>query len=87
MGAEQKYLIMATLRSILPRWDARLYFELHDAAFIVVPDEHAVEACRQIKHVLSNLPYEKAWGVQLPIQFPVDAKLGKSWGSLKEFKE
>lgn len=86
-GADQKYLALAALRTLLPRYGGRFYFELHDGLFAIVPDEHAVQACREIKHALSNLPYEKAWGVQLPIQFPVDAKLGKSWGSLKEFKE
>lgn len=86
-GADQKYLALAALRDLLPRWGGRLYFELHDGLYAIVPDEHALDACREIKHVLSNLPYERAWGVQLPIQFPVDAKLGKSWGSLKEFKE
>jgi len=86
-GADQKYLALAALRTLLPRYGGRFYFELHDGLFAIVPDEHAVQACREIKHALSNLPYEKAWGVQLPTQFPVAAKLGKSRGSLKAYKE
>lgn len=87
MGAEQKYLALAVLRSMLPQWGGRIYFELHDSVAIIVPDKHAIEACREIKHALSTMPYEKAWGLHLPVQFPFDARLGKSWGSLKEFKE
>jgi hypothetical protein len=45
-----------------------------------------VEALPKIKHLLSNLPYKKAWGVDLPVSFPVDAKWGKNWGDLKEVK-
>ena len=85
-GADQKYLALAVLKSYLPRVQGRFYFELHDGIFIVVPDEHADKALHDVRRLLSNLPYKKAWGVDLPIAFPVDAKVGKSWGDLKEVK-
>ena len=83
-GADQKYLAMAVLRDYLPTVDGRFYYELHDGLFVVIPDAYAERAVHEIKHLLSNLPYKSAWGVDLPIQFPVDAKMGKSWGDLKE---
>lgn len=86
-GADQKYLALLVLRDYLPKVDGRLYFELHDGVFVIVPDHYAQRAAKEIKHLLSNLPYKKAWGVDLPINFPVDAKLGPSWGELTEWTE
>lgn len=83
-GADQKYLALQVLRDYLPMVDGRFYFELHDGLFVVVPDRYADRAAQEIKQLLSNLPYKEAWGVDLPIQFPVDAKMGKTWGQLKE---
>ena len=85
-GADQKYLALAILRDYLPRVEGRLYMELHDGIFVVVPKRHADRAIVEIRHLLSNLPYKKAWGVSLPVSFPVDAKRGPSWGQLKEVK-
>lgn len=84
IGADQKYLALLVLRDCLNKFDGRFYFELHDGIFIVVPDNKAEAAAHELKIVLSNLPYKKAWELDLPIQFPVDAKLGPSWGELKE---
>lgn len=83
-GAEQKYLAMAVLRDLLPEYGGRFYFDLHDGLFVVVPHRKSEAAAHKIKAVLSDLPYRQAWGVDLPIAFPVDAKLGPSWGALKE---
>lgn len=85
-GADQKYLALAILKNLLPKYDGRFYFELHDGIFLIVPDDKAEKALHEIRHALSNLPYRQAWGVNLPIQFPVDAKIGKSWGQLVEVK-
>lgn len=84
VGADQKYLAMLVLRDYLPKVDGRFYFELHDGLFIVVPDAQAKRAAHDVKRLLSNLPYAKAWGVNLPVEFPVDVKMGKTWGDLKE---
>jgi DNA polymerase-1 len=86
-GADQKYLALMVLRTILPLYEGRLYFELHDGVYVVVPDRHAPKAYAHIKRALSALPYRKAWGVDLPVEFPVDAKAGKTWGSLKERRD
>lgn len=83
-GADQKYLALSALRSLLPRWGGLFYFELHDAAYCVIPDSEALDAFVKVKEVLSSLPYERAWGVQLPVQFPVDGKMGKSWGQMHD---
>jgi DNA polymerase I-like protein with 3'-5' exonuclease and polymerase domains len=86
MGAEQKYLALMVLRTMLPRWGARFYFELHDGLFVIIPHGCAGEAVPEIKQALSNLPYSRAFKLDLPIGFPVDAKVGPSWGELKEVK-
>jgi len=83
-GADQKYLALAVLRDYLPKVDGLFYMELHDGLFVIVPHRHADRAVAEIKQLLSNLPYRKAWGVNLPVQFPVDAKRGRTWGQLKE---
>lgn len=83
-GACQKYLALMVLKNLLPQWDARFYFELHDGLFVIIPHNYTAEAVPAIKHALSNLPYKKAFGLDLPIQFPVDAKVGTNWGNLKE---
>lgn len=86
IGAEQKYLALLVLREKLKDFDGRFYFELHDGIFVVVPDAKAELAASKLKKLLSNLPYKRAWGYQPPVPFPVDAKIGKSWGDLKEFE-
>jgi DNA polymerase-1 len=85
-GADQKYLALAVLKDYLAQVDGKFYFELHDGIFVLIPDQHAEKALHKIKYLLSNLPYAKAWGVNLPLAFPVDAKWGKNWGDLKEVK-
>lgn len=86
-GADQKYLALMFLKDYLPKVGGHFYFELHDGVFIIVPKHESARAAHEVRKLLSNLPYEKAWGIQLPIQFPVDAKVGPSWGALKEVKE
>lgn len=86
IGADQKYLALAVLRNTLSAYDAYFYFELHDGLFIIAPRAKAEKAAHDLKAVLSDLPYKKAWGIDLPIKFPVDAKRGPSWGELKGVK-
>ncbi len=83
-GAEMKLLGIYMCR---PLFDADLMYawDLHDALFMYVRDDDRAEAkVRKIKNILSNLPYKDAWGWDVPIPLPVDAKLGKTWGTLKE---
>lgn len=84
IGADQKYLGLKILRDYLPSVDGRFYYELHDGLYTLVPIAKAEKGAHEMKRLLSNLPYAQAWGVSLPIQFPVDAKMGPSWGELKE---
>lgn len=84
VGADQKYLALLVARNYLPKVDGYFYLELHDGLFFIVPKDKSQRAAQELKALLSNLPYKRAWGVDLPIQFPVDAKRGPSWGELKE---
>lgn len=85
IGADQKYLGMLCMHDLCQRHDARFYFELHDGIFFVVPKDKSQKFAEEGKLLLSNLPYERAWDIKLPIQFPVDGKIGPTWGQLKEF--
>ena len=83
-GGDQKYLALAVARNLLPEFSGYLYFELHDGLFFIFPQAKAVQASEVFLDKLSNLPYKQAWGVDLPIKFPVDAKIGGSWGDLMD---
>jgi DNA polymerase-1 len=83
-GGDQKYLALAVARNLLPEFDGYFYYELHDGLFFIFPEDKAVAASKVFLERLSTLPYKQAWGVDLPIQFPVDGKIGRSWGDLKD---
>jgi DNA polymerase I-like protein with 3'-5' exonuclease and polymerase domains len=85
-GGDQKYLALAVARNHLPTFGGHFYYELHDGLFFIFPKDKTAKAVPFFKHALSNLPYKAAWGVTLPIDFPVDAKSGPSWGELKDFR-
>ena len=85
-GGDQKYLALAVARTpeMLRRFNGYTYFELHDGLFFIFPHAIAQKAAEVFRTTLSNLPYKQAWGVNLPITFPVDAKISsESWGDLK----
>jgi len=86
-GGDQKYLALAVARNLLPEFSGYLYFELHDGLFFIFPKDKAVAASEVFLDKLSNLPYKQAWGVDLPIKFPVDAKIGGSWGDLMDLEK
>jgi DNA polymerase-1 len=85
-GGDQKYLALAVARNDLPQFGGYFYFELHDGLFFIFPDSVVHKATAFFHDKFANLPYKQAWGVDLPIAFPFDAKLGKSWGDLKDFE-
>jgi DNA polymerase I-like protein with 3'-5' exonuclease and polymerase domains len=88
IGADQKYLALLVARNYLPTVGGRFVKELHDGMFFRVPKGLGEKASREIKKLLSNLPYRRAWGLDydLPVKFPVDVKHGPHWGALKELK-
>jgi DNA polymerase I-like protein with 3'-5' exonuclease and polymerase domains len=86
-GADQKYLALAVIRSYITQIGAQFAWDLHDGIYLYVPDAKAERAVADIRKMLNNLPYDRAWGFTPPIPLPWDAKMGKSWGSLKEVKE
>lgn len=84
-GADQKYLAMAVLRPYLNHIGAYFAWDLHDGIYMYVPTEKVARAAVEIKRLLDNLPYQKAWGLTPPIQLPWDCKVGTSWGGLKDY--
>lgn len=86
VGADQKYLAMRVMQNYLPQCGGRFYFELHDGLYAIIPDDKAMKWGLKIREALSNLPYKKAWGVELPVPLPFDMKIGKSWGEMEEIK-
>lgn len=86
IGADQKYLAIAVLKSVLKKYNGHFYFELHDGIYAVFPDAVAEKAARAGKFVLDRMPYQRAWGFTPPIPLPFDIKLGKNWGDMKELR-
>jgi len=85
-GADQKYLALAVLKPYMVREGIQFAWELHDGLYFYVPLAKADRAQTEIKTLLDNLPYKKAWDFVPPIPLPWDCKLGTSWGQLKEVK-
>jgi DNA polymerase I-like protein with 3'-5' exonuclease and polymerase domains len=82
-GAEMKLLGINMCRSMFDE-DLVYGWDLHDALFMYVRDDaNALAKVKKVQGILSNLPYKEVWGWDIPIPLPVDAKLGKTWGSLK----
>lgn len=84
-GADQKYLALKVLTPYLRKVGAYFAWDLHDGIYFFVPDDKVERMAIDGKYLLDNLPYQKAWGFTPPIPMPWDCKVGKSWGSLKEF--
>lgn len=85
-GADQKYLALAVLKDYLNSIGAYFAWDLHDGIYLYVPHHHVARAADEIRDILLNLPYKQAWGFDPPIPLPWDAKVGGSWGSLKEYE-
>lgn len=83
-GADQKYLAMLVLKDYVRSIGAYFAWDLHDGLYFYVPDAKVQEALVEMKKRLDNLPYKEAWGFTPPIPLPFDAKVGPSWGSLRE---
>lgn len=86
-GADQKYLAMMVLRPYLTEIGAQFAWDLHDGIYLYVPHAKAMKAVHHIRKLLNNLPYKAAWDFQPPIALLWDAKMGSSWGGLKEVKD
>ena len=84
-GADQKYLAIAMLKPIMAKWGVIFAWELHDGLYFYVPEHCWESAMAEMFKVLQRLPYKKAWDWTSPIPLPFDAKIGDSWGALKEW--
>ncbi|MDR3427783.1 DNA polymerase [Silvimonas sp.] len=83
-GADQKYLALAVIKPYLTQIGAYFAWDLHDGIYLFVPLDKMQRAAIDIKYLLDNLPYKRAWGYTPPIPMPWDAKMGGSWGDLKK---
>jgi hypothetical protein len=85
-GADQKYLALSVIRPYLTSIGGYFAWDLHDGIYLWIPTGQVQRAQRDIKYLLDNLPYQKAWGFTPPIPMPWDCKHGTTWGNLKEVK-
>ena len=83
-GGDQKYLALAIVKDYLVGVGGYFMWDLHDGLYAFVPIDKMQRAAIDIKSLLDNLPYKKAWGFVPPIPMPWDAKMGFSWGSLSQ---
>lgn len=82
VGGDQKYLALAVLKPYIREHNIRFAWDLHDGLYFYVPRASVERAMVDMKQILDNLPYERAWGFTPPIPLPWDAKRGSSWGTL-----
>lgn len=85
-GADQKYLALLCVKNTLQDTGSYFFLDMHDGLYFLVPDANVRQFCDETKDVLDNLPYAEAWGFKPPVPLPFDCKVGKSWGSLQEYK-
>jgi DNA polymerase I-like protein with 3'-5' exonuclease and polymerase domains len=82
-GADQKYLALSVIRPYLVKIGGYFAWDLHDGIYFYIPDASVDRAVQDMKFLLDNLPYRKAWGFDPPVPLPWDCKAGKTWGRLK----
>lgn len=86
-GADQKYLALGIARDYILSIGGRLWMDLHDGLYFLVPDAVARVTADYLHALLSNLPYAQVWGKTPCVQFPVEVKMGKVWGQLQVVHE
>lgn len=84
VGADQKFLAIATLQPLWKKYNTRFYFELHDGLYAIAPTKHAMAVALKGREILNEMNYWKAWRFQPPIPLPWDVKIGPTWGELEE---
>jgi DNA polymerase-1 len=83
-GAEQKILALYQLKPFLLENGIVLAWDLHDGMFFFVPDcMMTYELIQEMVDIVDNLPYESAWEWSPKVKFPVEVKIGDTWGELK----
>ena len=84
-GAEMKYLALAVLKNYCQANRIKFLWDMHDGLYFDVPNAILQRAAVEMKWLLDNLPYAKAWGFTPPVPLPWECKTGTSWGDLHEF--
>lgn len=86
-GAEQKTLALYSLYPFLMDNldDIKFAWDLHDGLYFFITEdkEKQKELIKTLKDIVENLNYEGEWNWKPQIKFPVELKIGKSWGNLK----
>lgn len=86
-GGDMKALGIACCDTVFDA-ECQYGWDLHDALFVYIKDDaKALGKAHRIQEILNNLPYKQAWGWTPRIPLPWDAKIGKTWGSLKSLEE
>jgi hypothetical protein len=84
-GADMKFLGIALCDAYMQTRGARYIMDLHDALYVVIPDDsRAMDTARGIKKLLNNLPYQDVFGWTPTVPLPVDGKIGTSWGEMNK---
>jgi DNA polymerase I-like protein with 3'-5' exonuclease and polymerase domains len=84
LGADQKILALYSLFDFLDINDIKLAWDLHDGLFFYIPKcDMQIDLAIDMINIMNDLPYEKLWGWKPQVKFPVEAKIGDSWGSLQ----
>lgn len=86
-GADMKFLAISETNQLLRENGGRYMLDLHDAMFVILPDRsRSYDVAKKMQEICSNLPYKDVYGWEPYVKLPIDLKVGKAWGSLKEIK-
>ena len=86
MGADQRDLAIAVMASTFVEvWD-KMYFDLHDGLYWLIPVGYPVTYVQKMLRTLNEIDYSYYWGVDLPVPYIWECSLGPDWGHKKDLE-
>lgn len=83
-GGDHKEVAISHLFDKYP--EAIFLLDLHDGLWYGLPENSSKELLLDMRDYISNLPYEDIWNKPVPIALPFDAKIGTTFGNVKDLK-
>jgi len=80
-GASMKEIMIKETYEKVP--EALFLLDLHDANFMLVPEDRADEIAKKLDYVLDNIQYEQYWGFEPEIPLPYESKMGVNFSEVK----
>ncbi|NQY58465.1 DNA polymerase [Cognatishimia sp.] len=62
--------------------EVQIFNFIHDALYMYVPIEKAVQYACYIKYYMENVPLKELFGIESPVPFSAEADLGQNWADV-----